>query len=131
MFCEDEARIRKLITFAMRTTAHEVHVVSNAAEGLALVEKLLPDVLFTDVQMPGMSGYELADAMRARPELAHIPIVFITASVQRAQRDEAFRRGAAMVLPKPFGAAELRSVVEDFLARPTPAPAQAPHPRSA
>ena len=115
VFCEDEPRIRKLITFAMRATGHEVHMASDAAEGLALVERLRPDVLFTDVAMPGMSGYELADTIRARPELAHIPIVFITASVQRAQRDEAFRHGAAALLPKPFGAAELRGKVEEFL----------------
>jgi CheY-like chemotaxis protein len=64
--------------------------------------------------MPEMDGFELADAMRARPDLAHIPIVFMTASVQREQIDECFRHGAAGHLAKPFTMAELRARVAQF-----------------
>ncbi|CAN5237230.1 N/A [soil metagenome] len=115
VFCEEEATIRKVITMAMRGTAHEVHMAADGKAGLALVAQVLPDALFTDVAMPGLNGYELADALRARPDLAHIPIVFVTAAVQRSQREEAFRHGAAAILPKPFGPAELRASVEALL----------------
>lgn len=99
----------------MRATAHEVHIANDGTEGLALVERLVPDVLFTDVAMPGLSGYQLADAIRARPHLAHIPIVLITASEPRLQREDAYRHGAVGILAKPFGLAELRAVVEESL----------------
>jgi CheY-like chemotaxis protein len=115
VFCEDEATIRKVISFAMRASSHEVYMATDGIEGLALVERLVPDVVFTDVAMPGLSGYELADAIRANPILAHIPIVFVTASVQRSERDEAYRHGAAGILAKPFGPAELRAKVEALL----------------
>ncbi|HEY8787205.1 MAG TPA: response regulator [Candidatus Limnocylindria bacterium] len=52
--------------------------------------------------------------MHARPGLAHIPIVFMTASVQREQIDECFRHGAAGHLAKPFTMAELRARVAQF-----------------
>jgi CheY-like chemotaxis protein len=52
--------------------------------------------------------------MRARPTLAHIPIVFMTASAQRAQIEECFRHGAAGYLAKPFTVAELRARVAQF-----------------
>jgi CheY-like chemotaxis protein len=64
--------------------------------------------------MPNLDGFELADAMRARPDLAHIPIVFMTASVQREQIEECFRHGAAGHLAKPFTMAELRVRVAQF-----------------
>jgi CheY-like chemotaxis protein len=75
------------------------------------MEKVRPDVVFTDVAMPNMDGFELADAMRARPTLARIPIVFMMVSAQRAQIEECFRHGAAGHLAKPFTVAELRARV--------------------
>jgi CheY-like chemotaxis protein len=64
--------------------------------------------------MPEMDGFELADGMHATPELAHIPIVFMTASVQREQIEECFRHGAAGYLAKPFTMAELRARVAQY-----------------
>lgn len=116
VFCEDEVQIQKLIRIAMRTTAHEVHIAVDGQEGLELIERIRPDVVFTDVAMPRLNGFELAEALRARPDLAGIPIVFITASVQRSEQDDAFRHGATAVIAKPFGAAELRQKVDAILA---------------
>jgi len=114
VFCEDDPMIRKLIQTAMRSTSHEVGFAENGKEGLALIERLRPDVVFTDVAMPEMDGFEMADAIRATPELAHIPIVFMTASVQREQIEECFRHGAAGHLAKPFSMTELRARVAQF-----------------
>jgi CheY-like chemotaxis protein len=114
VFCEDDPMIRKLVQTALRSTTHDVHVADNGKAGLALIEQIRPDVVFSDVAMPEMDGFELADAMRARPDLAHIPIVFMTASVQREQIEECFRHGAAGHLAKPFTMAELRTRVAQF-----------------
>ena len=114
VFCEDDPRIRKLVQTALRSSTHDVHVAGDGKEGLDLIAKLRPDVVFSDVAMPEMNGFELADAMRARPDLAHIPIVFMTASVQREQIDECFRHGAAGHLAKPFTMAELRTRIAQF-----------------
>ena len=117
MFCEDEVQIQKLIRIAMRTTDHEVHVAADGRAGLEIIERVLPDAVFTDVAMPELNGFELASAMRERPALAAIPVIFITASVQRSQQEEAFREGAFAVIAKPFGAAELRATVTEILGR--------------
>ncbi len=106
--------IRKLVHAALSSTSHEVHVAEDGKRGFALIERVRPDVVFSDVSMPEMDGFELADAMRAAPDLAHIPIVFMTASVQREQVDECFRHGAAGHLVKPFTMAELRARVAQF-----------------
>jgi CheY-like chemotaxis protein len=114
VFCEDDAMIRKLVQAALRSTAHDLHIAENGEEGLALIREVHPDVVFSDVGMPKMNGFELADAMRATPELADIPIVFMTASAQREQVEECFRHGAAGYLAKPFTMVELRARVAQF-----------------
>ena len=114
VFCEDDPMIRKLILAALRNEAHEVHLAASGDEGLMLVRRELPDVVFTDVSMPGLDGYQLAGELKADPRTAHIPIVFMTASVQRGQQDEAMRHGAAELLPKPFTMSDLRDRVAAF-----------------
>jgi len=106
--------IRKLVETALRSTTHDVHIAEDGKQGLALIERVRPDVVFSDVAMPVMDGFELADAMHANPAVAHIPIVFMTASVQREQIEECFRHGAAGHLAKPFTMAELRARVMQF-----------------
>jgi len=114
LFCEDDPAIHKLIRAAMRNTTHDITVASNGREGLRLAKELRPAVVFSDVSMPEMDGFQLADALRADPDLARIPIIFITASVQRASIDEALRRGATRVISKPFTVAQLRELVAEF-----------------
>jgi CheY-like chemotaxis protein len=114
VFCEDDPMIRKFVQTALRSSTHDVHVAADGKEGLDLIARLRPDVVFSDVAMPEMNGFELADAMRARPDIAHIPIVFMTASVQREQIDECFQHGAAGHLAKPFTMAELRARIAQF-----------------
>jgi CheY-like chemotaxis protein len=115
VFCEDDPMIQKLIRAAMRDSGHEVHVAGDGEEGLALVRRVRPDIIFSDVSMPKLDGYQLGDALKASPDTAGIPLVFVTASVQRAQVAEAEQHGGAGVLPKPFTMAELRQRVAELL----------------
>jgi CheY-like chemotaxis protein len=115
VFCEDDPMIQKLIRAAMRDSGHEIHLAVDGEQGLALVRQVRPDLIFSDVSMPKLDGYQLGDALKASPDTAGIPLVFVTASVQRAQIAEAERHGGAGVLPKPFTMAELRRRVADLL----------------
>ncbi len=111
IFCEDDALVQKMIRVMLRDTGHQISFASDGLAGLALIERERPDVVFSDVWMPGMNGLELCAALRARPALAHIPIVLITASVQREELANGFRHGATAIIKKPFSPAELRAVV--------------------
>lgn len=112
IFCEDDPVVQKVIRIALRSTPHEIHIVGNGAEGLILIERELPDAVFTDVSMPVLDGLQLIDELRLRPHLAHIPVVIVTASVQRYQVEDAYRRGIAGYLSKPFSVHDLRNKVE-------------------
>lgn len=111
VWVEDDPMIRKVVNAAVRSTGHTLQFATNGRDGLALIERVHPDVVFTDVSMPVMDGLQLADAIRARPELAGVRIVFVTASMQREQIDRYTARGATFIA-KPFSTAELRAHVE-------------------
>lgn len=117
VFCEDSGVIQKLIGLAMRATSHEVHIAGDGAEGLALIERERPDLIFTDVSMPNLDGFELADAVKARPHLAAIPVVIMTASGDEEQIAEGYRHGAVAHVGKPFSAADLRARIDELAAR--------------
>ena len=114
VFCEDDPMIQKLIRTAFKSSGHTIFVAADGAEGLLLIQRELPDVVFSDVSMPNLDGFQLGDALKAGAATAAIPVIFMTASVQRAQIEEALRHGAAGVLPKPFTMADLRARVDEF-----------------
>src|ERR1043166_7055015 len=113
VFCEDDPVIQKLIQLATRALPHVVHIVGDGETGLELIERERPSVVFTDVAMPRLDGMQLLDIMKSRADLANIPVVLMTASVQRGEIEEGLRHGASDVLSKPFGPAELRAKIEE------------------
>ena len=121
VFCEDEEQIRKLIEAAMRSTGHSIEMTANGREGLAAIEREPPELVVTDLAMPEMGGFALADAIHARPALGHIPIMFVTASVQRGDVVRFNEHGAAGYLAKPFGPRALREKVDELIAKRPPA----------
>ena len=114
LFCEDNLITQRLIRAALETTPHEIQFASNGSEGIRLIEQARPDIIFTDVHMDEMTGLELLSAVKARDELAHIPVVLMTASVQSSYLEEGYSKGAADHIIKPFTVDDLRAKVEKF-----------------
>src|ERR1700730_7402885 len=81
LVCDDEPISRKLVELSLRRTPHDLRTVGGGKEALETMRRWRPDVLVTDVAMPGMDGLDLAAAVRADPQLKGLPIVFMTASV--------------------------------------------------
>jgi len=120
--CEDNPVVLKLIQVSLRDCGYELLTAPNGTLGFELIERERPDAIMTDVTMPGMSGLELADAVRSHPDLAHIPILFLSAAAQRTHREEGQRHGATAYVTKPFRAAELRATLAWALEQSRPNP---------
>jgi CheY-like chemotaxis protein len=114
IFCEDEERIQKLIRIMLRGTSHEIHIASDGIEDLELIKSKRPDLIFTDVSMPRCDGFQMANIVKARPHLAHIPIIFVTAFAQRFEKEEGYRHNATGYLVKPFSPSDLREKIDAF-----------------
>jgi CheY-like chemotaxis protein len=103
LLVDDEADIRKIAKLSLEAVGkHEVVLGANAQEGLALAAKVLPDLIVMDVMMPGMDGIAAFAELRRDPALALIPVIFMTAKVQRSEAEHYKQLGARGVIAKPF-----------------------------
>ena len=103
---------------------HGEHVVEQAAsaeDGLVLIEANPPALVLLDLDLPGMSGLDLARKLKADARLQRIPIVAISASVMKDERNQARQAGCAGFLEKPFDIQELRRLVAEAVAGRAPA----------
>ncbi len=102
---------------------HGEHVVEQAAsaeDGWARIEAAPPALVLLDLDLPGMSGLELARRLKADPRLRGIPLVAISASVMKDERGQAREAGCVSFLEKPFDIQELRRVVAEAVAGRAP-----------
>jgi diguanylate cyclase (GGDEF)-like protein/PAS domain S-box-containing protein len=98
--------------------AAEYYQVTSARDGfetLAIARDWQPDLILLDVMMPGMDGYQLASLLKADPLTLHIPIIMLTAQVDRKARIAGLKAGAEEFLTKPFESAELSLRVRNLL----------------
>lgn len=103
LYVDDEADIREVAQLALELDPEiEVRSCASGAEGVEMAAAWHPDLILLDVMMPGMDGPTTFARLRAQPDTAEIPVVFITARTQ-AQEVQRFRElGARGVLAKPF-----------------------------
>lgn len=107
LLIEDEPNIAEAIRFILKRADWEVSIRSDGAEALPAIETLRPDVLILDLMLPGLSGLEILQRLRARAEWADLPVLMLTARGQSRDREAAQRAGATAFLSKPFANAEL------------------------
>ena len=109
---EDDAGTRTLIASVLKKDGHEVLAAADGAQGLALVRGQVPDLVISDVQMPGMNGFDMLAEMRRDPALSSIPVILLTSLQERAHMRIGMTSGADDYITKPFRAAELRQAVD-------------------
>jgi CheY-like chemotaxis protein len=108
---EDDAGTRMLIASVLKKDGHEVLTAEDAVQGLALVASRKPDLIISDVQMPGMNGFDMLAAIRKDRVTADIPVILLTSLQERAHMRIGMTSGADDYITKPFRAAELRDAV--------------------
>ena len=102
-YVEDEADIRTITEFALtKLEGFELDVCSSGREAVERTPTFAPDLILLDVMMPGMDGIETFNRLRAIPQLAHVPIVFMTAKAMKHEVDRYRALGASDVIAKPF-----------------------------
>jgi DNA-binding response OmpR family regulator len=110
---EDDADIRALIAARLKLAGHSVRAVADARSALSCVDEgAVPEVMVLDVGLPDMDGFELLEQLRARPESALVPAIFLSARVQEADVERGRRMGATY-LTKPFVATSLLESVRE------------------
>src|ERR671917_413900 len=114
---DDEPNLLRAVAACLKTENYEVATARSGQEALLQLAESIPDLIISDIRMPGMDGYKLARQLRGSPRTALVPIVFLTARDETADRIEGFRAGIDAYLTKPFEPDELIAVVNGILSR--------------
>ena len=111
---DDEPRYLRLMRVNLESAGYQFVGAGNGDEALGLLEKQPVDLVLLDINMPGMNGFALLQALR---EFTDVPVIFVTALGEEADRVRGLKLGADDYLTKPFSAPELLARVEAVLRR--------------
>jgi DNA-binding NarL/FixJ family response regulator len=117
LIVDDEPDLLRAVATCLRAEGYDVVTAQSGAEALLRVAETLPDLVISDIRMPGMDGYTLTRQLRASPRTDLIPIVFLTAKDRTSDRVEGFRSGVDVYLTKPFEPDELLAVIANIINR--------------
>lgn len=117
LIIEDQDQIRKNLVELLTLSGFEVTSAASGQVGLALARHHVPDLILCDIMMPQMDGYQVLEAIRTIPSLAHLPFVFLTAKTDMVDLRRGMSLGADDYLTKPFTIKDLVGVIESRLKR--------------
>ncbi|WP_432488491.1 response regulator [Kineococcus sp. SYSU DK018] len=115
---DDDELISQLVSAGLRAAGMTVVTASDGREALARLAEAVPDVVVSDVNMPGMDGFALVSRLRAEPATRAVPLVFLTSRTDPSDALAALRLGADDYVRKPFDLPELVARVTAKLDRP-------------
>ncbi|ABS01822.1 response regulator [Kineococcus radiotolerans] len=115
---DDDEMISHLVSAGLRAAGMTVVTASDGREALQRLAEAVPDVVVSDVNMPGMDGFALVSRLRAEPATRAVPLVFLTSRAEASDALAALRLGADDYVRKPFDLTELVARVVAKLDRP-------------
>ncbi len=115
LYIEDNPGNRTLVQRILLVEDYDVFEAEDGPTGIEIALREKPDLILMDMNLPDIDGYELTRRMHAIPELAHIPIVAMTANVMQGDREKTLAAGCCGYIPKPIDVDELPNQVARFL----------------
>ena len=113
---DDEPFICRSLSFVLRKGNYAVVEARNGEEALAAIREHRPSLVFMDVMMPKVSGFEVCEAVKADPELQQTKIILLTAKGQSSDREIGMQSGADDYMTKPFSPTKILERAREILA---------------
>ena len=115
---DDDPSILRVIEMLLSRNGYTVRTAATGEKALNILKTSVPAVLISDVQMPGMSGYDLCSVVKSDARLQNVPVVFLTAQGSPEDYKTGHDLGAVVYMSKPFKPEKLLQVVQ--MVAPTP-----------
>jgi len=112
---DDQRTNAEMVSGLLRNLGYDVEVALSGDEALEMVRTKAPDLMITDILMPGVDGYELCRRLRANPATALLPVILVTSAEPQTERVKGIEAGADDFLAKPVNWAELFGRVKRLL----------------
>ncbi len=127
LYVDDDPDVREIAGMALRLNQNiQVETCESGEQALAVLPRLMPDLVVLDVMMPGLDGPTTLARIRANPLYAHIPVAFMTAKALPREVERFMELGAIGVIGKPFDPMRLAEQVSALWRAGAPAPAPTP-----
>jgi DNA-binding response OmpR family regulator len=114
LLLEDDKKIARALAIRLKAAGYEVLIESNGWRGIKTAVKSRPDLILSDIWLPGVSGLGVAQRLKAR-NLGEVPVIFVTASRKESLWQTSQELGATALLEKPFDPDRLLSLIERTL----------------
>jgi CheY-like chemotaxis protein len=115
LVADDEPNLRLLVNATIESDEFEILEAEDGDQAWQLIQARRPALVLLDVQMPGLTGLELARAIKTEPALAGTRVVLLTSKAQEADIQAGLATGADLYLTKPFSPVQLLEVVDHAL----------------
>jgi len=112
---DDDRAIAQLTALWIKAAGFNTVIANDGRSGLAAIAQHRPDLVLLDIRMPEMDGFEVNRQIRQSPELAEIPVIFLSAHAQETTRQESLASGGRRFLPKPYESKTLIAAIRAVL----------------
>lgn len=111
----DDSRVTAdTMILLLKALGHQARAAYGSSAGLAILREEVPDMVFLDINMPGVSGFEVLKFISREPRLAKVPVIVATSDDQKETREQALRQGARGFLVKPVSVEALAEVLDSL-----------------
>ena len=118
LLIEDDPLSARLVDLILKSEGHQVIMVQDGFQGLAVAQNTTLDLILLDLMLPGIDGFEVLRQLRADPKTADVKVVVVSAKSQPADKEKAAELGTDAYLTKPYRKVELLEVVRSLLSKP-------------
>lgn len=115
LIADDNENIRDALTYLLEDEGYSLSMAKDGSDALKKAREFLPDILFLDIMMPEMNGYEVCRVIKNDPQLKKIYIIMLTAKGQVAEQERGKEVGADEYIVKPFSPMEILSKIKNIL----------------
>lgn len=117
LLVEDDPGMRKVTRVLLEKAGYKVWEAGSAEEAMNDLQRRIPDLIVSDIQLPGLSGVKMLELLRGQPATAHLPILLLTVLGKGAEKVRGFQTGADDYVTKPYDPPELIARIEALLRR--------------
>jgi CheY-like chemotaxis protein len=115
LLVEDELALRETLQEILELNNFDVSIAGSGEEALESIQKMAPDLIVSDIMMPGMTGLDFIKKVHQEDKFKDIPFIFLSALASKEDQNNGIIAGAKGYITKPFKAYELMSLIRELL----------------
>ena len=117
LIADDNENIREALTYLLEDEGYTLSLAKDGAEALRKVKEFRPDIVFLDIMMPEINGYDVCRTIKTDPSLKNTYIIMLTAKGQVTEQERGKEVGADEYIVKPFSPMEILTKIKNILAK--------------